>query len=85
MEALIPFFVNCKNHDSINLECIYCNDIINKTKLFNQNLKNISDSLKKMIHYDQNKINEIKINNLNFIKNNFNYQCYTKQILELLS
>lgn len=38
-----------------------------------------------MINYNQNKINEIKINNIKFIKENFNFKDYSKQILELLN
>jgi len=85
IDVIIPLFVKCKNHNTLNSECIYCNNIINKTELFNINLKNISNSLKKMINYNQNKINEIKINNLKFIKENFNFKDYSKQILELLN
>jgi hypothetical protein len=85
IDVIVPLFVKCKNHNTLNSECIYCNTIINKTELFNINLKNISNSLNEMINYNQNKINEIKINNIKFIKDNFNFKDYSKQILELLN
>ena len=85
IDVIIPFFVKCKNHNILNNECLYCNNIINKTELFNKNLKNISNSLKEIINYNQDKMDEIKINNINFIKDKFNFQDYSKQILELVN
>jgi glycosyltransferase involved in cell wall biosynthesis len=82
--VLMPSLLSCNEHNYLNIECITCNELKNKNELFNKNKQNITNSIIKMIEYDETKINEIKNNNINFIRLNFNEYIYINQILELI-
>lgn len=76
LEVIVPLFVNSKNN----------NDIIkDKIKLFNINLKSITDSIIKIIQMDEKDIINISINNKNFITKYFNESIYLNQILGMLN
>ncbi len=85
-KVYLPNHVICKNKET-NIcleECDECKEIISKTILFNKNMENITNSIIKMIEYDDEKILQIKKNGIEFIKNNFNKNLYCKQLLKII-
>jgi glycosyltransferase EpsD len=79
IEAIIPYSL------SSNIKK-YNDKIKNMSKIFNENMNNISKSVLKMIEICQNieLLDEIKQNNINFINKNFNKYIYTNQCLNIL-
>jgi glycosyltransferase involved in cell wall biosynthesis len=86
-KVYLPSHVKCKNKENnICLEdCDNCKEIITKTIIFNKNMENITNSIIKMIEYDDEKILQIKKNGIDFIKNNFNKNLYYNQLLQIVS
>lgn len=81
-EAFIPYYLKCKNN--ICKSCIICKQIYNMSKIFNNNLNIISNSILSIIELDNDIINTIKNNNKLFINNEYNQNIYLNQLLNLL-
>ena len=64
--------------------CERLQNINDKIILWNENKKNIYNSIIQMIELENNKINNFIDYNLNFIQNNFNEKIYVNQIINLL-
>ena len=80
-EVIIPFNVTCTYNEC--LKCNECKDILAYQELFDNNCKNISSHILKMINnYDEN-IKNISLNNKLFIKNNFNQNIYYNILINL--
>ena len=78
----LPYFVTCKKNTHTN--CTYCENIQIKTELFNKNVNTIVNSINTMIEFETEKIKNIRMNNIHFIKNKFNKNTYINQILEFI-
>jgi len=89
IEVNVPYFMTCKLCKNImyNLnnrrKCIYCLNIKRKIEIFNANMMSITTSIIKIIEIDDISIDKISLNNIDFIKKNFNNDIYIRQILEL--
>jgi hypothetical protein len=65
------------------LKCNECKNILVFQELFNNNSKNISSCIIKMINSYDEKIKNINLNNKLFIKNNFNENIYYNILINL--
>jgi len=84
--CFIPELTKCKfNHNLIDNNCGLCKIINDKKKNFNNNVIKIKKSIFKMIEIEEEVLKEIKKNNIEFIKKNFNKNLYYSQIFELIN
>jgi hypothetical protein len=82
--VIVPYYISCKIHNKdYNNNCEYCFNIKTKSDIFDNNKNNIKKSIITMINYDNNKLNIVKENNYNFIKDYFNFYIYINQILDI--
>jgi len=83
-EVILPFFVRCKKCKKDDNNCLICKNINIKKKIFNDNMKNLSYSIIKMIEMENTLIKTIKNNNIDFFHKNFNKKLYINQLLEIV-
>ena len=84
-EVVIPLFINCKKCTIYNYKCSICIYKENKMNIFNENIKNINDSIIEMIKMDIKKIEQIQKNNIDFFKKYFNKNKYINEILQIVN
>jgi glycosyltransferase involved in cell wall biosynthesis len=84
-EVILPMFVNCKNCSIYNKNCSICNYKNKKNEIFNENIKNITNSIINMIEMNNDNIKLIKKNNIKFFNDNFNKKLYINQLLEIIN
>ena len=87
LDVLLPNVLECKcktkGVNNIN-NCIFCNELINKKNIFEKNIKLIFNAINRLLEFDDIKIDKIKENNKNFIKDFFNKDIYIKNIFEII-
>jgi glycosyltransferase involved in cell wall biosynthesis len=84
-EVILPFFVKCKLCNGNYKGCSNCLNINKKKEIFFENIKNIYKSIINMIEFNNDKINDIKHNNIKFFNDNFNRNLYVNQLLEIIT
>jgi len=84
--VIVPKYTICKNnHKIIDNNCLLCNNIVDKIKIYNYNLTMIRDSIFKIIELESEQLIKIEKNNIEFIKDNFNQELYINQVLHIIT